>query len=194
MGRFAKKQYAPAVHLANMSETVRPTPAERAGLLESVRRRDVVAFTQLVEAFDGDLLRVAFFIAGSRQAAEDAAQTAWTRLWHSPPRLDDPSKIRSWLLTVAANEARHNRRRSQRGAELESMLPSPGIRDADPRLADLAAVVGGLHDGDRELLALRFAVGLTSQEIGDHLGLSAEGARSRLHRLLARLREDLADD
>ncbi|HYO43041.1 MAG TPA: sigma-70 family RNA polymerase sigma factor [Candidatus Limnocylindrales bacterium] len=152
------------------------------------------AFTQLVEAFDRDLLRLAFLIAGSTEAAEDAVQGAWTRLWSQPPRLEDPSRIRSWLLTVAANEARQDRRRRGRGAELESIAPNPSIRDLDPRLADLAAIVSGLDDGDRELLALRFAVGLTSQEIGDQLGLSAEGTRSRLRRLLGRIREELRDD
>jgi RNA polymerase sigma-70 factor (ECF subfamily) len=50
-----------------------------------------------------------------------------------------------------------------------------------------------LASGERELLALRFAVGLTSQEIGDHLGLTAVAVRSRLLRLLGRLREDLSD-
>lgn len=171
-----------------------PTVNEHAELVARLRRRDAEAFTALVEAFDRDLVRVAFFVAGDREAAEDAAQAAWTRLWHDPPVLREPTKLRSWLLTVAANEARQAARRRRRGDELEIVAFELRPGAADPRATDLATVVGDLRDGDRELLALRFAVGLTAAEIGEHLGLSAEGVRSRLHRLLARIREDLRDE
>jgi DNA-directed RNA polymerase specialized sigma24 family protein len=29
----------------------------------------------------------AYIVTGSREAAEDAAQAAWERLWRNPPRL-----------------------------------------------------------------------------------------------------------
>jgi DNA-directed RNA polymerase specialized sigma24 family protein len=38
---------------------------------------------------------------------------------------------------------------------------------------------------------LRFALDLPSHQIAEQLGLSAEGARTRLHRILKRLREEL---
>jgi DNA-directed RNA polymerase specialized sigma24 family protein len=41
------------------------------------------------------------------------------------------------------------------------------------------------------LLALRFAAGLDSSQIAEQLGLSASGVRSRLSRLIERLRLDL---
>jgi len=47
---------------------------------------------------------------------------------------------------------------------------------------------------DRSLLALRYVAGLDSTEIAAHLGGSASGIRSRLARLLDRLRVDLDHD
>ncbi len=44
---------------------------------------------------------------------------------------------------------------------------------------------------DRQILALRFALGETSAEIGQQVGLSDSGVRVRLGRLLAALREEL---
>jgi RNA polymerase sigma factor (sigma-70 family) len=155
-------------------------------------RRDHAAFTRLVALHDRDLVRLAYLVAGSWDAAEDAAQATWERLWRMPPSLRDGTRLRSWLLTVVANEARQAGRRRRRGLVLEAAATSaPGEPEFDAGLADLAAAVGRLADGDRELLGLRFALGMTSSEIGAHLGLSAEGVRSRLHRLLARIREDL---
>lgn len=164
--------------------------------MPELREHDQAAFTKLVAALDHELLRLAYVITGSRQAAEDAAQAAWERLWHRPPQLREPSKLRSWLLTVCANEARQASRRGRRGAVLEAKTASDStpMTDLTVDLADLRVVLGRLSTSDRELLALRFAVGLASAEIAEHLGLSPEGARTRLHRLLRRLRRELSHD
>ncbi len=184
------------MHLTDMDAVADLSMPEVVALLAAVRQHDQAAFTQLVAAFDGELLRLAYVITGSRQSAEDAAQAAWERLWRKPPKLREPSKLRSWLLTVCANEARQAGRRGRRGAVLEAKTASDStpMTDLTADLADLRVVLGRLSTSDRELLALRFAVGLASAEIAEHLGLSPEGARTRLHRLLQRLRRELSHD
>ncbi len=190
-----KRSGSPA-HLMGMETTAQVSSTEPAELLAAVRDHDQAAFTQLVATLDGELVRLAYVITGSRHGAEDAAQAAWERLWHKPPKLREPAKLRSWLLTVCANEARQAGRRGRRGAVLEakSASDSTPMTDLTADLADLRVVLGRLSTSDRELLALRFAVGLASAEIAEHLGLSPEGARTRLHRLLQRLRRELSHD
>jgi RNA polymerase sigma factor (sigma-70 family) len=61
-------------------------------------------------------------------------------------------------------------------------------------LLDLQRAVSRLSPDDRCLLALRFAAGLASAEIGSHLGLSPSGVRTRLARLIDQLRRDLDHD
>jgi len=51
-----------------------------------------------------------------------------------------------------------------------------------------------LDPADRGLLAMRYLAGLTAEEIGTATGRSASGVRTRLSRLIARLREDLDHD
>lgn len=193
---FNAKRPEPAVHLTDMDATADVPVAEAAALLAAVRQRDQPAFTQLVATMDRELLRLAYVIAGDRQAAEDAAQATWERLWRKPPQLREPSKLRSWLLSVCANEARQASRRRRRGAVLEAKAAeAPALRaDLPAELADLQVALGRLSMSDRELLALRFAVGLASAEIAEHVGLSPEGARTRLHRLLLRLRRELSHE
>ena len=61
-------------------------------------------------------------------------------------------------------------------------------------LMDLSDALARLEPDDRALLALRFAAGFDATEIGCALGISASGVRSRLARLITRLRKELGDD
>ena len=58
---------------------------------------------------------------------------------------------------------------------------------------DLRAAMSRLDPDDRALLALRFIAGFDSNELAAATGISPSGTRSRIERLLRRLREDLRD-
>lgn len=152
---------------------------------------DEDSFTALVKLYDKDLVRYCYVIAGDRQLAEDAVQNAWQKLWARQP-LRDRSKVRGWLTVVAANEVRQLQRKRRRTrlvedravADLSRLPPNDGDQ------IQIADILDRLDPSDRQLLGLKYIVGLDSEEIGEVLGLSAEGARTRLHRLLGRLRRD----
>jgi DNA-directed RNA polymerase specialized sigma24 family protein len=146
-------------------------------------------FTDLVATHHSDLLRVCYVILGDVTLAEDAAQAAWVKAWRKLDQLRDESKVRSWLLAVAANEARQVARRRRRVPPVAAW--SSYGADADPRLTDLAAALAKLKLDDRRLIALRYVAELPSEQIGAALGISAGAARHRLARLLARLRAEL---
>ena len=50
-----------------------------------------------------------------------------------------------------------------------------------------------LDPEDRALLAMRYAVGFDATELSLPIGLSPSGTRTRLERLLTRLRQELSD-
>ncbi len=158
---------------------------------------DEAAFARLIAEHHGSMARVAYAIIGDRDAAADAAQSAWTIAWRRLGTLRDPSTIRAWLVAIAANEARQAARR-QRGRTVLDLQAhdKPSNEDLTDRIAtlDLARVLRGLSLDDRLLLSLRFAAGLDSTEIAAQLGISASGVRSRLSRLIERLRKDLGHD
>ncbi len=164
-------------------------------LLKRIAQGDHGAFTELVEAHDADMVRLSFLISGDIEVARDATQNAWHKLWSKPPTLRDEAKLGPWLLSVAANEARQmmRRRRTGRVRELQSVGRSPAEGTSDIRI-DLESALRGLDPSERELLGLRYLLGWSSEEIGRHIGLSAEGVRSRLHRLLQRMRADFGDE
>jgi len=166
------------------------------GVLARLAGGDRATFTELVEAHDTDMARLCYVICGDVELARDAVQNAWHRLWRQPPRLRDESRLRSWLLSVAANEARQALRRRRRGSQLERLaaVSADAGRTVEPEVLDrvaLASSLSRLTPHERELLALRYLLELSSADIAQHLGISPEGVRSRLHRLIERLRKEL---
>ena len=160
---------------------------------------DHAAFARLVSIHHASMARVAYAITGNADGAADAAPGAWAAAWRRGPTLLDHGAVRSWLVAIAANEARQAlRRRKARpvfdiSGELEPTLGGPQADDPANRIeaVDLARALAGLGPDDRTLLALRIVAGLDSTQIATHLGLSASGVRSRLARLLERLRAEL---
>lgn len=169
-----------------------------AATVERAVAGDEFAFARIVGAYHLDLVRVAFVICDDESLAEDAAQAAWWIAWRKLASLRDPDRLKPWLVAVAANEARKLVRREHRYEVVELKVaidPSTtantarGIDDVD-----LANALARLKPEDRTLVALRYAADLDSSELAAVLGLSASGVRTRLSRLLDRLRRELGDD
>lgn len=167
-----------------------------ASVARQAARGDETAFARLVALYHADMARVAYVTSGGdADLAEDAVQAAWAIAWRKLGGLRDASSVRSWLVAVAANEARQLVRRRVRRTVVELQLDPPGPVGADPGVAidrlDLVNALGRLKPEDRMLLALRYVAGLDSAELATHTGISPSGTRARLARLLTRLREDL---
>jgi RNA polymerase sigma-70 factor, ECF subfamily len=166
--------------------------------VRSAATGDQVAFSRLVAEHHASMARVAFVVCGDEETTRDAVQSAWAIAWRRIGSLRDPVQVRAWLVAIAANEARQAVRRGRRVTivDLSDQLAGAEDTDADTwlELVDLQRVLRGLKPEERGLLAMRFAVGLESAEIAQQLGMSASGVRSRLARLLERLRVDLALD
>jgi RNA polymerase sigma factor (sigma-70 family) len=153
-------------------------------------------FEELVDRHHRDLVRLAFTMSGDREMAEDAAQACWIAAWRGRAALRDPDRIRGWLLTITANEVKRQLRRQQLGRVLHgrSFDPAPAVEGSDPGHLDVAAAVRRMRIEDRQLVAMRYGLEMTSDEIGPVLGLSPSGTRRRLQRVLRDLRKELVDD
>ena len=159
---------------------------------------DEVAFARIVQAYHDDMTRVCFVICGDLDVADEAVQAAWPIVWRKVGSLRDPSRLRPWLVSIAANEARLLIRRRRRRTVVELAVSDAATRGVDPagRVADidLTNALARLDPDDRALLALRYVAGFDSTELALATGRSASGTRARLARLLARLRTELRDD
>ena len=166
---------------------------------------DEVAFARIVAAHHDDMARVAFVVCGDVELAQEAVQAAWQKAWAKLGTIRAADRLRPWLVSIAANEARQLiRSRNRRWLRETAIDGDPAGTNLGPRVAadpasraaqlDLANALAGLDPEDRTLIALRYAAGLTSDEIGRAIGMTGGGVRARLARLLTRLRKELNDD
>jgi RNA polymerase sigma factor (sigma-70 family) len=171
---------------------VEPHPS----IVERAIAGDEVAFAQIVAEHHEDMARIAYVVCGDLDIAEEAEQSAWAVAYRRLKDLRDPDRLRPWLMSIAANEARQIARRRRRHTVREISVADP-TRPTDIDHAariDLADALGRLDPRDRAIVGLRFIGGFESAEIGRAMGMTAVGVRVRLHRLLGRLRKDLGDD
>lgn len=151
------------------------------------------AFAALVALHHRDLVRLAYAMVGDPDVANDVAQSAWTAAWRNRHRMREPDKVRGWLLTITANEARRwlrRRRLWQLITPTEARRSRVSADQSDDHI-DLVEALQRLRPRDREILARRYALGETSLEISEHVGMSDSGVRVRIGRVLDSLRKEL---
>ena len=167
-------------------------------LVRAAAAGDEVAFTRIVAAHHDDMVRVGYVVCGDADLADEAVAAAWLIAWRKLGDLREPDRLRPWLVSIAANEARQAVRRRRRHGVVELAVADGAVADDDPAVRatdiDLMNALARLDPDDRALLALRYVAGFDSTELARATGRSASGTRARLARLLDRLRTELRDD
>lgn len=169
------------------------------------RHGDPGAWETIVSVHREAVFRYAYLQVGDRAEAEDVAQETFLRAYRSSGRYDAARPLRPWLLRIARNVARNRWRGWMRrvratdrwttDAELDR-APHSGNPDVDLTQAAevLRQAVGRMRDEDRQVIYLRFHLGLSVEETGEALGIPPGTVKSRLSRALGRLRESVQRD
>jgi RNA polymerase sigma factor (sigma-70 family) len=165
-------------------------------VLASAAAGDELSFARIIDAHDDEMYRVCVAIGRDSVIAADAVQAAWTIAWRKLGTVRDPTRLRPWLVAIAVNETKTLLKRRHRRALVEISTgphePSGGSDPADDvPLIDLRRTLERLSPDDRALLAMRYVAGFDATELSVALGISPSGTRTRLERLVARLRREL---
>jgi RNA polymerase sigma-70 factor (ECF subfamily) len=136
-------------------------------------------------------------ISGHYQAADDVAQEVCIALWSALPRYQDMGRpFASFVFGIASHKVADAMRGAARLAIPTEDLPDepddrPGPEEtavADLEAERVRGLLARLPAAQRELIVLRMLTGLTAQETGNELGMSAGAVRVAQHRALTRLR------
>ena len=155
---------------------------------------DEAAFTEVVRRQTDLVHSVAWRVTGSAPLAQDVTQTVFLRLAREAARVGRLDSPLGWLHTQARHRAldavRAEHRRQQREHEAFIMHPPPTAPDPHWEQFRLLMdeAMGRLGERDREAVLLRFFKGLSYEEVGRTLGLSANSAQKRVDRALEKLR------
>jgi RNA polymerase sigma-70 factor, ECF subfamily len=169
---------------------------ELAGTVAAAVAGDQAAFGRIVAEYHDDMIRVCGFVAGDVDLAHDAVQSAWAIAWRKLGSLREPDRLRPWLMRLALNEAKKLLKKQNRRLSVEVKTDTARMAGGvDPATGidslDMLAAVDRLDPEERALLGMRYVAGFDATELATALGLSPSGTRSRIERLLGRLRKEL---
>ncbi len=185
-----------------MEDTTAVLPAEDAVLVERARAGDGGALDALVCRYADTMYRISLGILRDPELAADSTQEACVKVVRGLDRFRGESPVRSWILTITANEARSSLRRRSRRRETR-MADGFDPPSLTPDVAD-AAVAGTevtrmrralerLPEKQRLSVSLRVFDGLPFREIAALIGSTEGSARVNYHHGVRKLREELEE-
>lgn len=195
-----------------MNPATRPEAAERltdSDLVDRTRAGDMRAFEALMRRYNRTLYRTARAILRDDAEAEDAVQEAYIRAYAALGGFRGESKLSTWLVRIAANEALMRRRKNARSAVVVPMDGAAEERweeamseEAGPERNAVGSEmrrlleerIDALPDDYRAVFMLRAVEELSVEEAATALGIPEATVRTRHFRARALLRESLARD
>jgi len=171
-------------------------------LMIRVAEGDERAFRTLVGQLHGNALRVATRVLGDRTEAEDAVQTALTKLWTEAHRFDAArGSVEGWFRRILINLCLDRRRRVrlvspiEAAADIATAGPSPFDTASDNAQARrIDAAMARLNPRQRAAILLFHGEGGSMAEVAEALSTTAKAVEGLLARARNELKVLLASD
>ena len=166
---------------------------------------DDTAFTQLVRKYQKPVHALAWRKIGDFHIAEEITQDTFLKAYQKLATLKEPQRFSSWLYVIAARHCvawlRKKRLLTQSLEEtslvqLERATYSGYIIEENERTSAetqrevVKKLLAKLQESERTIITLYYFGEMSSAEIGEFLGVSANTIRSRLRRAQQRLKEE----
>lgn len=128
--------------------------------------------------------------------ADDIRQDVFLKIQRRLDALEDPAKLEGWIYLIARHAIIDHYRTRKETVEVPEALPvdpEPNDPEIDGLKAAFRRMVHSLPEPYRDAVVLADLEGLTQQQVAERLGLSLSGAKSRVQRGRALLRQRLLD-
>ena len=170
-------------------------------IIELYFARDELAIEETAKRYGGVCMQVSMDILRDRMDAEECVSDTWLQTWRTiPPQR--PTILKAFLCRITRNLSinRLRERKAKRRdrdmtlslEELEGVLSIP--EDKSEGLSELISeFLRSLDREDRLLFMGRYWHGQSVKELADRMGLSANAAAVRLHRVREGLRDFLTE-
>jgi RNA polymerase sigma-70 factor (ECF subfamily) len=167
-------------------------------LVHAVLKGNTEKFRILVERYEKPIYNLMLRSTRCPEEAADLTQETFIKAYEKLGSFNNSKRFFSWLYAIGINHLRDSKRRKTRSPIVE--VPEQLLEQASSTRGgigkkvdaiDLEGAVCRLSLESREALLLRFREEMSMQEIGDILGITQSGAKMRIRRGLARLRQIL---
>ncbi len=161
-------------------------------------------FIEHIIIYEKDVYRYLISITGEPQISEDLLQNTMEKAWGKLGQLREPSKAKSWLFSIARNEANQHYRNSENtyfyidemdgkyDNSLELAREKSDVLESLVRDFDMNSMRRALQmlDGKyKKLIMMHYFQGLNQREIADILDQNHSTVRVNLVRALKKVRE-----
>ena len=166
-------------------------------MVQRARRGDRDAFAWLLERYEKQVYHHALRMVNNPEDAADLTQETFLKVWQGLPSFQGESSFSTWMFRLTGNACidfirREKKRRGDLSLDGEEQTMAATLADPAPTPQQALehkelhrAVNEGLaqlSDEHRQVLVLREINGLSYEEIGEALGLTAGTVKSRIAR------------
>jgi RNA polymerase sigma-70 factor (ECF subfamily) len=197
MPKMTQKQYH-----ARVSDS----GSQVAAVVERARAGSRTAFEQLVDLFQGDIFRMAYYRTRSSMDAEDLTQEIFMQAFKNLGRLRMAERFRGWLFKIALNRIRDFNRKKKFRALFGALDDNDKVAQPYAERRDRAEALDKLMIQDfwkqvglfldklsrmeREVFMLRFMDHLSIKEISQAMGKSESTVKTHLYRSIEKFKKE----
>lgn len=159
-------------------------------------------FERLLERYEEAFLRKAYYILGTKEAAQDAVQDAFVKIYKNAKRFEPQpgAGFKSWAYRILVNTCFTAYKKAKgEGAfladldpEIQELVSDKGAKDRREQELDrdeVESLLRELSDGLAEPMRLHFIEGKPHADVAKIMGISEGAVRARVHRAKQELKE-----
>jgi RNA polymerase sigma-70 factor (ECF subfamily) len=162
-------------------------------------------FEALIDRYQEAFMRKAYYILGNKEAAQDAVQDAFVKIYKNAKRFHPQPNagFKSWAYRILVNTCFTAYKKTKREGmfladlepEFQELVPDrqmSELAEADLNRDEVESFLRELSQGLAEPMRLHFIEGKPHAEVATIMGISEGAVRARVHRAKQELRELVA--
>lgn len=164
-------------------------------LAQKAKNGDMAAFEKLYIELSPDIYAIACEITKNKEESRDLMQDCFVAAMENISTLNDPDKIKNWLIRIAANKSRDYIKKKKPSVLTEdqykiidniedediSVIPEASL-ETEEQIEDVNVILSCLTEEKRLCLLLRFRYDMSYAEIANELGITESAVKSRVSR------------
>ncbi|MDO5041339.1 MAG: sigma-70 family RNA polymerase sigma factor [Peptoniphilus sp.] len=150
------------------------------------------SFQNLINDREDKLYRIAFSYVRNKEDALDCLQSALLKGLDSFDTLRDYNYFDTWFIRILINTCLDHIKDRSVDLPLEESLNASDVQRDFEGVTDLLRSIEGLQKEEQEIIFLKYFMGYKNEEISETMHIKTGTVKSRLNRVIRKLRAKLS--
>ncbi len=170
-------------------------------LIRRAQDGETIVVSDIYDRYQRGIFRYLYYRVGDQHTAEDLTSEVFLRMIEKMSSYQDHRiSFQAWLFQIARNLSidHYRKMRLRNNVQFEEEFPSPGegpleMIDRELTSEKLCRALGELPDNQRDVIVMRFVVGMPIGEVAETLHKTDDSIKGLQRRALLALREILTE-